>query len=78
MVEQDFSVVTNYKNIVEEDYKCNAGRYYDVVMENIEISEDEFNLEIQNYKSKLQKYFNESNTYSDKISKQLDNLDYDN
>lgn len=78
LIEKDFSVVTNYESIVEEDYKCNAGRYYDVVMENIEISEDEFNEEIKNYKSKLQKYFNESNTYSDKISKQLDNLDYDN
>ena len=47
-------------------------------MENIEISEDDFNEVIKNYKSNLQKYFNESNAYSDKISKQLDNLDYDN
>jgi type I restriction enzyme M protein len=78
LIEENFSVVTNFEKIIEEDYKCNAGRYYDVVMENIEISEDEFNEVIKNYKSNLQKYFNESNAYSDKISKQLDNLDYDN
>lgn len=78
IVVKDFSVTTNYENIIKEEYKCNAGRYYDVVMENIEISEHEFNLEIKNYSLKLQKYLHESNTYGDKVSRQLDNLDYDN
>jgi len=73
----DFSVTVTYDEIIEKNYSLAAGQYFDVKIDYVELTQDEFNTQIAEYTSELQKYFEEGNVLQDEIIKQLGKVKYE-
>ncbi len=67
----DFSVVVSYDEIKEKDYSLSAGQYFDIKIEYVDITEEEFNRRMTTYKEELTKQFEESHRLEEEIMKQL-------
>ena len=76
-VVEDFSVAVTYNEIKEKKYSLSAGQYFDVKIEYVELSQDEFNSRMTEYTTKLQEYFNESNKLQSEIIEQLKKVKYE-
>lgn len=68
---EDFSVVVSYDEIKEKNYSLSAGQYFDIKIEYVDITEDEFNERIAEYKRTLTEQFAESHRLEEEIMKQL-------
>ena len=77
IVEEDFSVSVSYEQIKEKNYSFSAGQYFDVKIEYIDITEEEFNKKIQEYTTSLEKLFAEGKTLEDEIKSSLKELKYE-
>lgn len=73
----DFSVVVSYKDIEAKKNFLAAGQYFDVKIEYVELTQEEFDEKINDYNLKLQKYFEESNSLQTDILKQLKKVKYE-
>lgn len=73
----DFSVEVSYEQIVEKNYSLSAGQYFEVKIEYIEITKDEFNDKMNTYSSNLKKYFTESKSIEEEIKFILEDLKYE-
>ena len=69
----DFSVAVTYDEIKEKKYSLSAGQYFDVKIEYVELSQDEFNARMSAYAEKLQEYFAEGDKLKTEIMEQLKN-----
>ena len=67
----DFSVAVTYDEIKEKKYSLAAGQYFDVKIEYVELSQDEFNARMSAYAEKLQEYFAEGDKLKTEIMEQL-------
>lgn len=76
-VVDDFSVAVTYDEIVEKKYSLAAGQYFDVKIEYVELSEDEFNARMMAYATKLKEYFDEGNKLQTEIMEQLKKVKYE-
>lgn len=76
-VVEDFSVAVTYDDIVSKKYSLSAGQYFDVKIEYVELTQDEFNQKMSEYQSKLQEYFNEGNELQKEIIEQLKKVKYE-
>lgn len=70
----DFSVVVTYDEIKEKGYFLSAGMYFDIKIEYAEISQDEFNQRMNEYREKLAEQYAESLRLQNKIMEQLKSL----
>lgn len=75
-VVDDFSVLVSYDEIKEKSYSLSAGQYFDIKIEYEDISEEEFNNRMSNYKQTLAKQFEESHRLEAEIMRQLDCLKF--
>jgi len=73
----DFSVAVTYDEIIAKKYSLAAGQYFDVKIEYIELTQDEFNAKMAEFKSELQSFFNEGNALQAEIMKQLGKVKYE-
>ena len=73
----DFSVAVTYDEIKEKKYSLAAGQYFDVKIEYVELSQDEFNARMSAYAEKLQEYFAEGDKLKTEIMKQLKKVKYE-
>lgn len=73
----DFSSVVTCNQIIENDYIFNAGHYFDVKIEHIDINEDEFKKQLKYYDRTLTNLFEKSKTSESTILENLRNLKYD-
>lgn len=73
---EDFSVVVTYDEIKEKNCSLSAGQYFDIKIEYVDITEDEFNERMADYKKDLTRMFEESHRLEDEIMKQLDSLKF--
>jgi len=73
---EDFSVAVTYDEIKEKGYSLSAGQYFDIKIDYVDITEDEFNARMANYKQTLAKQFAESHRLEEEIMKQLDALQF--
>ena len=73
---EDFSVAVSYDEIKEKGYSLSAGQYFDIKIDYVDITEDEFNSRMANYKQTLSEQFTESHRLEDEIMKQLDALHF--
>ena len=73
----DFSVVVSYDEIKEKGYSLSAGQYFDIKIDYVDISEDEFNTRMADYKQKLTEQFAESHKLEEEIMKQLNLLKFE-
>ena len=76
-IEEDFSVSVSYSQIKDKNYSFSAGQYFDVKIEYIKLSQNEFNTKIQDYTDNLNKLFAESKTLEDEIKNSLKGLRYE-
>ena len=63
--------------ITEKNYSLSAGQYFEVKIEYVELTQDEFNEKINQYKENLNKYFNEGKSLEEEIMKVLGELEYE-
>ncbi|WP_334324982.1 HsdM family class I SAM-dependent methyltransferase [Gilliamella apicola] len=73
---EDFSVVVSYEDIINKNYSLSAGQYFDVKIEYVDITPEEFSAKMQGYTQKLDELFKESHTLEEEIKKQLAGLKY--
>ena len=72
----DFSKVVSFEDIAKKKYSFSAGQYFDIKIEYVDITEDEFNQRMVQHKEILRKMFDESHTLEQKIMEQLDKLKF--
>lgn len=75
-VVEDFTVSVTYNQITEKNYSLSAGQYFDVKIEYVELTPEEFANKMNTYKAKLDTLFAEGKTLEDEIIKNLEGLKY--
>lgn len=74
---EDFSVAVTCDEIIAKKYSLSAGQYFDVKIEYVELSQDEFAERMLAYQTKLQAYFNEGAKLQGEIMEQLKKVKYE-
>jgi type I restriction enzyme M protein len=75
--EEDFSVVVTKEEVMAKNYSFSAGQYFEVKIEYIEITAEEFAQKMQTYESNLSQLFAEGNELDKKILENLKGLKYE-
>lgn len=73
----NFSVAVTYDEIIAKKYSLAAGQYFDINIEYVELTQEEFNAKMSDFKSDLQSLFDEGNALQAEIMKQLGKVKYD-
>ena len=73
----DFSVAVTYDEIKEKKYSLAAGQYFDVKIDYIELTQDEFNAKMAEYTANLKAFFSEGNALQTEIMEQLKKVKYE-
>jgi type I restriction enzyme M protein len=74
---EDFSVAVSYDEIKAKNYSLSAGQYFDVKIEYVDITKEEFDTKMKDFSNNLDKMFAKSKTLEDEIKKQLKGLKYE-
>jgi type I restriction enzyme M protein len=77
-VVEDFSVLLSYDEIKTKNYSLSAGQYFEVKIEYLDISQDEFSEKMKGFESNLQLLFDESRNLETEIKSNIDNIEFDN
>lgn len=76
-ISQDgFSVNVSYNEIREKGYSLSAGQYFDIKIEYVDITAEEFNKRMADYKTKLTEMFAESHRLEKEIMSELKKLKF--
>jgi type I restriction enzyme M protein len=75
--EDDFSVVVTADEIIAKNYSFSAGQYFEVKIEYIDITAEEFAQKMKTYTDTLDSLFAESHQLEEEIKKQLGGLRYE-
>nr|WP_318023965.1 class I SAM-dependent DNA methyltransferase [Mycoplasmopsis gallinarum] len=73
----DFSIAVTYDEIKEKNYSLSAGQYFDIKIDYIEMTPEEFQEKMKQYKKELKEYFAEGEKLQKEIMEQLENLKYE-
>ena len=73
----DFSVAVTYDEIIAKKHSLSAGQYFDVKIEYVELTPEEFAQKMQAYQTQLQEYFNEGAKLQAEIMEQLKKVKYE-
>lgn len=73
----DFSVAVTYEEIIAKKYSLAAGQYFDVKIEYVELTQEEFGAKMSAFKTELQSFFDEGNALQAEIMKQLGKVKYE-
>jgi len=76
-VQENFSVVVSYEDIKSKNYSLSAGQYFEVKIEYIDITADEFATKMKDFESNLESLFTESKSLETEIQKNLKSLEYE-
>ena len=74
---EDFSVAVTYDEIIAKKYSLSAGQYFDVKIEYVELTPEEFAQKMQTYQTQLQEYFDEGAKLQAEIMEQLKKVKYE-
>ncbi|WP_417146180.1 HsdM family class I SAM-dependent methyltransferase [Porphyromonas sp.] len=72
----DFSVAVTYDEIKEKGYSLSAGQYFDIKIDYVDITEEEFTARMDSYRQTLTEQFAESHRLEEEIMRQLDSLKF--
>ena len=75
--EDDFSVVVSYEDIKAKNYSLSAGQYFEVKIEYVDITPQEFEEKLNGYKSNLTELFAEGKKLEKEIENNLEGLSYE-
>jgi type I restriction enzyme M protein len=73
----DFSVAVTYDEIKAKKYSLAAGQYFDVKIDYVDLSPEEFAEKMNGYKTELTKLFEDGNELQKEILAQLDKVKYE-
>lgn len=76
-VVEDFTVSVTYDQITEKNYSLSAGQYFDVKIEYVELTPEEFANKMSAYKANLDALFTEGKTLEDEIKKSMEKMKYE-
>lgn len=76
-VVDDFSVQVTYAQVEEKNYSFSAGQYFEVRIEHVDISADEFQSRMNGYKNSLTNRFTKGSELQNSILAQLGGLGYE-
>jgi len=76
-VVEDFSVKVSYEEIKDKNYSLSAGQYFDIKIDYVDISPEEFEEKMQGYQDRLAKLFAQSHELEKEIEKQLRRVRYE-
>ncbi len=74
---EDFSVAVTYDQIKEKGYSLSAGQYFDIKIEYVDISEEEFKKQMAEDTKDLKEMFTRSHKLEEEIIKQLKELKFE-
>ena len=74
IVEEDFSVSVTYDQIKEKNYSFSAGQYFDVKIEYVDITQEEYEKMINDFNNDFAKYVEETTQFQKEISEVLKEL----
>ncbi len=72
----DFSVEVTYDQLKEKNCSFSAGQYFDVRIEYVELTKEEFNKKIKEFSNNLDKYFSDGKKLENEIRQRLEELKY--
>jgi type I restriction enzyme M protein len=75
--EEGFSIVVSADQIRKKNFSFSAGQYFDVRIEYVDITAEEFNKKMQNYQNNLNKFFVLSRHLELHIQEQLEGIRYE-
>lgn len=73
----DFSVVVKRNDVLMKNYSFSAGQYFEVKIEYVELTQEEFNQKMATYTANLEKYFAEGKSLEEEIKQRLAELKYE-
>jgi type I restriction enzyme M protein len=71
---EDLSIAVSYDDIAAKSYSLSAGQYFEVKIEYVEITQDEFNTTLSTHKKRLGTLFSESSELEQQITSNLKGL----
>ena len=66
-----------YEQLKEKNYSFSAGQYFEVKIEYVELTQEEFNNKMKQFSNNLDKYFSEGKALEDEIRQRLGELKYE-
>ncbi|MFT7004212.1 MAG: type I restriction enzyme M protein [Sulfurimonas sp.] len=73
----DFSVVVNYDDIKAKNYSLSAGQYFEVKIEYVDITQEEFSNKLKIFDENLKVLFGSSKVFESEILRNLNGLNYE-
>ena len=73
----DFSAVVDYDKIEQKKCSFSAGQYFEVKIEYVELTQEEFQAKMNDYTEKLTELFAEGNALQNEILEQLGKVKYE-
>lgn len=73
----DFSVLVDYNQIEQKKFSFSAGQYFEVKIEYLELTQDEFNAKMRKYTDNLKRLFSEGDRLQNEILEQLKKVKYE-
>ena len=77
IVEDDFSVVVPFEDLKEKNCSFSAGQYFEVKIDYVDITPEEFQKRMDTYMTLLSQQFRKGKELEDSIMKQMGGLKYD-
>jgi type I restriction enzyme M protein len=73
----DFSVAVSYNDITAKNYSLSAGQYFEVKIEYVDITTEEFQAKLAGHQERLQSLFKESQSLEETITSRLSQLQFE-
>ena len=77
VAEDDFSVVVSYEDIENKKLSFSAGQYFEVKIEYVDLTPEEFAEKMNSFTAQLEELFAESHRLEDEIRAQLGRVKYE-
>ena len=74
---EDFCVAVSYEDIEQKKLSFSAGQYFEVKIQYVELTPDEFSEKMYQFTSRLNELFEESHQLEDEIKQQLGRVKYE-
>ena len=74
---EDFSVTVSYEDIKEKNYSLSAGQYFDIKIDYVDITAEEFEAKMTAFQSKLSDLFQQSHALEEEIEEQMKGIKYE-
>jgi len=75
-VVDDFSILVSYEDLAKKNCSFSAGQYFEVKIEYVELTQEQFKEKMDGFKSNLNSFFEEGHKLEKKIKTQLDKLGF--